>query len=245
LPVGEIEKNSTNDLIKDIESIREKLKIDRWAVIGGSWGSTLALLYAQKHPERVHALFLRSIFLARRKDLLWLIRKDGAGNFLPDFLKQSEKIAEGLSLKRDHLFFKKTYQLFLKTKNSALKKEIARLILGFEYSISSLDLKIELPYPEDIDENLLNSTKIFLHYASNNFFIEENQILKNIKKIQNIPVFIVHGRYDLICPPEQAYTLYQSLPKAKLFWDNFAGHSLSYTGKMAVRDQIKNFFRKK
>ncbi len=245
LPAGEIKENTTSDLIKDIESIRERLKIDRWAVLGGSWGSTLALLYAQTHPERIQVLFLRNIFLARKKDLEWMIERKGVGNFLPDLLEQAEEIAKNLKIKRDSFFFKSAYQRFLQTKDPLLRKKIARLALGFEYTILSLDLKTDLPYLEDIDDNLLNSTKIFLHYCANDFFIKKNQILDNIQRIKDIPVFIFHGRYDLVCPPEQAYTLYKSLPKAKLFWDNFAGHSLSYNGKMLMKETIKDFYRTK
>ncbi|GIW62576.1 MAG: hypothetical protein KatS3mg090_0402 [Patescibacteria group bacterium] len=119
------------------------------------------------------------------------------------------------------------------------KKKITALLFGLESSIFRIDVPIAELKEEDVDEKMTASAKIYFHYLANNFFIKENQILKNIEKIKHIPTLILHGRYDIVCSLEGAYTLHKHLSNSELFITNFAGHSIGWDGKMWMKKEIK------
>ncbi|NOY14882.1 MAG: prolyl aminopeptidase [bacterium] len=240
-PAGEINQNTTQHLIQDIEKLRRRLNIDKWYVTGGSWGSTLALLYAQKHPKVVKGLILRNIFLARQKDNSWLYQPDGVGQFFPDKVKPVEKYLKKHNLSWDNLIFH-AYQT-LKTGSFNQQKTITALIYGWEHSLMSLDVPVHQTTPQEIDQETIASARIFTHYAANDFFIKNNQIIKNTSKIKHIPTAIIHGRYDMVCPLQQAYTLHQHLPNSQLFITNFAGHQLTWDGRILVKLSIKQLIQ--
>lgn len=225
-PHASLEKNTTWDLVEDLEKLREHLKVDKWVVFGGSWGSSLGLAYAETHPERVKALILRGIFLCRKKDIDWFLGQ-GAEKLFTDAWEQflapvPEKERGGL------LSF---YYKALTSENAALREKAAVAWAGWEARIAKLQFDPEF-FQEFIKSGHAESiSRIECHFFKNNCFFEtDNWLLENIEKIKEIPGVIVHGRYDVICPFENAWDLHKAWPKAKLEIIPVAGHSATEVG---------------
>lgn len=224
-PFAELRENTTSDLINDFETIRKKLKIDRWMIFGGSWGSTLGLAYAQAHPEVVTELVLRGIFLGRRKEIAWLYQH-GASEVFPDMWEHYiAPIPQ--ELRGDFLA---AYHKLLTGDNEELKRKAAKAWSIWEGSTSKLyidDESIERFAGEDFS---LAFARIENHFFINQLFLEEAQLLKNAHKIRNIPGVIVQGRYDMVCPTASAWDLHKAWPEAKLEIIPDAGHSATEPG---------------
>ncbi len=203
-----------------METIRELLGIESWVLFGGSWGSTLALLYAQAHPQRVNGMILRGIFLCRRRDIDWFYR-DGANRIFPD---QWAELLKALRLsKNDDVL--QAYNKMLNGDNELQRMAAAKAWSAWEGGCSTLR-----PNPSAMGHYVdghtaLSLSKIEVHYFLNHGFIEENQILDNMEKISHIPGSIVHGRYDMICPIEQAVELHHRWPGSELSIIRDAGHA--------------------
>ena len=218
-PLGEIEDNTTPHLVADMETLREKLGIERWLVFGGSWGSTLALAYAERHPERVSALVLRGIFLCRRSEIDWFLY--GIENVFPearrmlvDFLPEAER---GNVLP--------AYYARLTNPDPAVHLPAARVWSTFEGSCSTL-----LPSPETVahfsgDQVALGLARIEAHYFMHDIFLTQNSLLDNVGRIRGIPAVIVQGRYDMVCPIVSADELHRAWPEAEYIVIPDAGHS--------------------
>jgi proline iminopeptidase len=224
IPVGEIRENTTNDLVEDIEKLRGFLKIEKWIVHGGSWGSALALLYAEKYPEQILHLVLNGIFLARKQEIDWVF-EGGPRMFYPDLWNLFNKNVADLS--GDGTLEK--YIKFFESPLEQINIEKLKNWCAWEGALSRFDSRNEIIDWDDMQvvSDIYNEAKINLHYNKNRFFIGENQILENINNIQNISADIVHGRYDLDCPVKNAYELKNALPHAKLHIIQLAGHSSS------------------
>lgn len=218
-PYGELENNSTQDLINDMELLREHLGIEKWVLFGGSWGGALALLYAQQHTEKVSAMIIRGIFLARQKDSDWFM-DDGAGRIYPEcwqnlvssIPKQDRaNLVQGLydALNSDN-------ELTQRRAAKAWATWGAQVALGIDYQKEG-----EI---EHASEEMVKQVRMELHYALNNYFISENQILKYCDKLTEIPTIIIHGRYDLVCPIEAAMSLHNALPEAQYIVLPDSGH---------------------
>ncbi len=225
-PFSELRENTTWDLVADIERIRMELKIEKWAVFGGSWGSTLALAYAQTHPEQCLKLFLRGIFMLRRKELIWFYQ-EGASKIFPD----------AFSLYRDHIpeierhDLMQAYYKRLTSPDLEIRKAAAKRWSIWEGVTSRLipDPKAEEKFGGDEFADAF--ARIECHYFINHgFFEHEDQLLRNLPKIRKIPAVIVHGRYDVVCPVENAWELHQAWPEAKLYIIGESGHSLAEAG---------------
>ena len=241
-PQGKIENNTTADLLSDLELVRKELNIDKWIVSGGSWGSTLALLYAEKHPNAVLGLFLSNIFLARKRDQRWLLREGGASRFFPDVWDKVQKKLDENNISREN-----TYEHMLEILNGDNfedKQRVTSIVGGWEGNLMTLETNFEYSEPKDITEEDINGTKIFIHYDLNDYFIEDNQIQKNINNIRNIPTYIVHGRYDVVCPPEQAFLLHKNLNNSVLEFTNFDGHKLNNESKRLMSYMFREFLTK-
>lgn len=223
-PQGELKGNTTQELVEDLEKLKNHLNISNWIVSGASWGTTLALVYAQEYPGSVKALLLRSIFLARKIDTDW-IYTSGAEKFFPDYWEPLQKYLKKNNLKNRDLL-KHLYQIVTSNNPIGAQKAVA-LLKNWEANLLKLIPWDVLQKPEKVTQNEINSTKIELHYRVNNHFLEEDQILSNISAIKNIPTTIIHGRYDMICPFEQAWTLHKALPNSKLVKVSRAGHHSS------------------
>lgn len=218
-PLGSIAENSTPQLIEDIEALRRHLGIERWLLFGGSWGSTLAIAYAQAHPERVTACVLRGIFLGRDSEVDWFLH--GMSTVFPDahaqflgFLPEEERgdILEG-------------YRRRLNDPDPRVHEPAARAWSIYEGSCSTL-----LPHPETVstfarDRAALGLARIEAHYFAHHLFLPPAGLLGHMDRIAHIPAEIVQGRYDMVCPPKSAFELAALWPAAHLTVIPDAGHS--------------------
>ena len=218
-PFGKIAGNSTADLITDLEAIRQDLSLDTWVLFGGSWGAALALLYAQQYQQRVRALVLRGVFLARRQDMDWFIT-DGANKIYPELFEGLLAALPEHSVKER---VESLYQTVFGTDHQAAIKAAqaweawgSQLAVGVDYSADDGG--------GDDEEKLVAQVKMELHYAKNHYFIEDNQILNQCATLTDIPAVIIHGRQDLVCPLEAGWRLARALPQADFNVLPAAGH---------------------
>ncbi len=224
-PHASLERNTTPDLISDMERIREHLAVDRWVVFGGSWGSTLGLLYAEAHPRRVLALILRGIFLCRRHEIAWFYQQ-GASRIFPDYWQ--DFIAPIPEPERDKLL--KAYYERLTGDD-----ELARMAAAKAWSMWEGRCVTLLPSGSVRDffgspHVALSLARIEAHYFINDCFLSPNQILRDAHRLANIPGVLVHGRYDIVCPLENAVQLKKAWAKAQLVVVPDGGHAASEPG---------------
>lgn len=228
-PHAALQNNTTQDLIEDIEKIRKHLGIEKWVVAGGSWGSTLALAYAETHPECVSGLIVRGIYLCTAKEIQWFYQ-EGASQFYPDYWK--DFLAPIPPSEQDNL-------LHAYYKRLTGSNEIARMQTAKAWSLWEARTATLTPHKALLDHfsnphTALSLASIEAHYFVNNGFLENDQLLRDAHILKNIPCFIIHGRYDMICPLEQAYALHNALPLSELFIVQGAGHAASETGITAA-----------
>ena len=224
-PHAELEGNTTQALVADMEIIREKLEINRWVLFGGSWGSTLSLVYAETHVDRVMALIVRGIFLCREKEISWFYQR-GADRIFPDFWQ--DFLAPIPESEHDNLL--KAYYQRLTSDNEIAQMHAAKAWSIWEGRTATLSQNKNVIDHFAHAHTALSLARIESHYFMHDSFLEENQILNNADKLQNIPGIIVQGRYDLICPMESAWELHQAWPKAELKIIADAGHSATEAG---------------
>ena len=225
-PHAELRENTTWTLVADIERLREKLGIEKWVVFGGSWGSTLALAYAETHPERCLGLILRGIFLLRRKELLWFYQ-EGASWLFPDawdeYLKPIPEVERGDLMS--------AYYRRLTSDDPEVRMNAARAWSIWEGSTSKLhpDPKVIERFAGDTFAEAF--ARIECHYFVNGAFLRtDTQLLDDATKIAHLPGVIVQGRYDVVCPAASAWALHKQWPKAELKLIGDAGHSISEPG---------------
>ncbi|MCG8672165.1 MAG: prolyl aminopeptidase [Pseudomonadales bacterium] len=224
-PHGCIEANTTQLLIDDIEAIREHLSIDQWVVFGGSWGATLGLLYAQTFPEKVEALVLRGIFLSREKDLTWLY-KNGANRIFPDAWKAFLKLIP----KQEQENLLQAYSKRLNGDDEITRMAAAKAWSCWEGSCATLKPSSSVMDHFTSPHTALSLAKMEVHYFLNHSFIKENQIIDQMDRIAHLPGVIVHGRYDMVCPLDNAIALAEAWPNAELNIIREAGHASSEPG---------------
>ncbi len=224
-PHCELSDNTPDDLIADIEAIRELLEVERFVLFGGSWGSTLSLLYAQRHPERVSAMVLRGIFLCRRRDLDWLYR-DGANRVFPDHWEAFIGILP--EEERDDPVG--AYHRRLTGEDEVARMAAAKAWAAWEGNCAKLRPSAETMARFTRPHNALALAAIETHYFRDRRFFEENPILENMGRIDRIPGHIVHGRYDMVCPLDNALALHGRWPASELHIIRDAGHSASEPG---------------
>ena len=219
IPYGEISQNSTDHLIADISSIADYLSIEKFHIYGGSWGSTLALLYAEACPERVISLVLRGVFLCRRNDIQWFYQY-GASEIYPAYWDDYISIVD--KSRTDDILTE--YHKMIFSDDETLANKACKEWSLWEGRSSCLYHTLDVV--NAFDECSVSLARIESHFFVNECFIEENQIIKNIDKISHIPCTIVHGQYDVVCPIRQAYDLNQVYLKSRLIVAEDAGHSL-------------------
>ena len=220
-PHADLRDNTTWDLVADIEKLRAKLRIDRWQVFGGSWGSTLALAYAESHPERVTELVLRGIFMLRRWELEWFYQK-GCDALYPDawetYLDAIPEVERGDLMS--------AYHRRLTSPDARTRTDAARAWSVWEGATSFLWQDKSHIESSAEDEFALAFARIECHYFVNGgFFEHDDQLLRNVERIRNIPAVIVQGRYDVVCPLRSAWDLHRAWPEADLHIVQDAGHS--------------------
>lgn len=225
-PFADLRENTTWDLVSDIEKLRNHLSIAKWAVFGGSWGSTLALSYAIKHPDSCTKLFLRGIFLLRKKEIDWFYQ-EGCSKIYPDAWEEYVKPIP-MEERQD---FVKAFHKRLTSEDPKVRKDAAKAWSVWEGSTSKLIPEADVVARFGEDEFADAFARIECHYFINKgFFSEDNFLLNNIDKIRHIPTVIVQGRYDVVCPAESAWDLHRAFPEAEFYLIADAGHSLSEKG---------------
>jgi proline iminopeptidase len=218
-PQGERTDNTTQSLLEDLEAIRQQLAIERWLLFGGSWGAALALLYAQQYRQHVNGLILRGSFLAREKDLRWFIADGVPRIYAEQWLRLLSAVPEA---ERGDILGAIDRQL-LGTDQLA-QRRMARewalwtncVALGEEFDAGATG--------EHVPAHVLNQARIELHYALNRYFIAEGETLAHCERLRELPIILIHGRRDLVCPLEAAFTLQGRLPHAQLRVLRNAGH---------------------
>jgi proline iminopeptidase len=224
-PHATLENNTMADLVTDIEVIRRHLSVDRWVVFGGSWGSTLGLAYAEAYPERVLGMILRGIFLCRDEDIHWIYQQ-GASRLFPDYWQDFiAQIPED-----EHEDFVSAYYRRLAGDDEVMRMRAAEAWSKWEGRCATL-----LPSPELMAHFTqpflaLSLARIECHYFMNQSFMRPNQLLDEATVLRDIPGVIVHGRYDGICPVDQAWALHRAWPRSELNIIPDAGHAASEPG---------------
>jgi proline iminopeptidase len=222
-PFASLEANTTPHLVADIEKIRAHLGIERWLVFGGSWGSTLALAYAEAHPDRVTGLVLRGIFLGRPEELRWFNEQDGGARCIfperwarfRDFIPEAE---------RGNMI--EAYWRRLDGNVEAVQLAAARAWSAYEGGSTTLAHDPDAGGDFDEPHHAVSLARLEAHYFRNGMFLEPNQLLRDVGRLGAIPATIVHGRYDIICPVKTAFELHQAWPEAE-FHIVLAGHAAS------------------
>ncbi len=229
-PHAELSRNSTDLLVADIEAIRRELGVERWLLFGGSWGSTLSLVYAETHPERVLGLILRGIFLCRPEDVSWFYQH-GCSRVFPD--AWLEFIAHIPDAERHDLLT--AFHRRLIGSNEVERLSAARAWSTWEGKCATLDPSPALVERFANAHTALSLARIEAHYFINDSFLKPNQILRDAHRLKDIPGVIVHGRYDMVCPVDQAFALHEAWPTARLQIIRDAGHA---SGEAGILDAL-------
>lgn len=224
-PHANLDDNTTGHLVADMERIREHLGIERWVLFGGSWGSTLSLAYAESHPTRVLAMILRGIFLCRPHEIRWFYQ-EGASRIFPDhwqdYLSHIPENEHGNLLLAYH-------------RRLTGEDEIARMSAAKSWSVWEGRCSTLLP-DEDVRERFidphfaLSLARIESHFFMNDIFLDYNQLLRDAHRLADIPGIIVHGRYDIVCPIENAFELHRAWPGSQLRVIPDSGHAAGEPG---------------
>lgn len=229
-PHAGLEANTTWHLVEDIERLRQLVGCDKWLVFGGSWGSTLALAYAQTHPERVSALILRGIYTVTRAEIDWYYRF-GVSQMFPEAWERF--LAPIPETERDDLIA--AYRRRLTAEEEAIRLEAAQAWAIWEGTTITL-----LPRPE-VEQTFgdahfaLAFARLENHYFLHDCWLEPGQLLRDAGKLRGIPGEIIHGRYDMPCPVKTAYDLHRAWPEARLHIVEGAGHAATEPG---IRDRL-------
>ena len=227
-PLGELAGNTTDALVEDLERLRETLAIGRWHIFGGSWGSTLALAYAQRYPERCRSLILRGIFLMRRQEIDWFLF--GMRAIFPEAWRQFIEFLPAAE-RADPL---EGYWRCLIDPDPTVQLAAARSWSRYEGACSTL-----LPNPETVaaasgDTHALGLARIEAHYFRNNLMDPEDRLLRDIDRVRQVPAVIVQGRYDIVCPIATADELHAAWPEARYVVVPNAGHAAMEPGTRAA-----------
>ena len=229
LPHASLEANTTQHLIEDFELLRCELGISKWLLFGGSWGATLALAYAQAHPNRALGLILRGVFLGRQKDVDWIYEAGGASRMFADYWQVFQKPLVNTDAEATGEMVNTYYKLLCGT--DELKRfAAAKAWAAWEGSIATLNPRPHLGNDFSDGHFALALARIECHYFVNQCFFEPNQLLKNMHKISHLPGIIVHGRYDMICPAEQAFEVHALWQACQLHIVRDAGHAQQEPG---------------
>jgi len=238
IPRGELKDNTSAHLVADIERLRVARGIERWLVLGGSWGSTLALAYAEEHPERVCGLILRGVFLGRDREIDWFMH--GMKQFFPEAWQQF--VAPIPEMERTDLLL--AFHRRLIDVDPAVSFPACHAWGRYEASCVSLTPRPDAIARAGNEFVALPLARIEAHYFINHCFLAPNQLIDRIDRISHLPGCIVQGRYDVICPPAAALELAQAWPKAELTLVEAAGHSMWEPAILsALIDRLERFKR--
>lgn len=219
-PHGCLDDNTTWHLVNDIETIRQLLGIEKWVLFAGSWGVTLALLYAQQFKKHVLGMILRGAFLASKRDMDWFF-SDGVCRLFPELWQKFSTCLQQLDNSEKLM---QTYHRCLFADDSELNKKAALVWSEWTDSIVTWKLPKSDETPRDDIDKLIRKVRLEVHYAFNQYFLQENHLLNNIAKIQDVPCYLIHGRHDITCPVESSWLIHNALARSSLRILPNAGH---------------------
>jgi len=218
-PFAEIKENNTQYLVQDIERLRNHLNLDKIILFGGSWGATLALTYGQTYPDHVSAMVLRGVFTATQREIDHFYH-GGVGTFFPEVYSD---FVNGLPDPNRRPIPEYLFSL-IESREPQQRSKYSRLWAAYELKVCGLEI------PDQRVEDILGTMNPYAfarlenYYMANDCFLEEGQLLRNAARLKHIPIVMINGRYDVICPPINAFRLKQKLPHAKLVLAESAGH---------------------
>jgi len=218
-PYGGVEHNDTAALVADMERIREHFGIRQWLVFGGSWGATLALTYAETHPERVLGLVLRGSFLARRRDLAWFVG-DGANRLLP---MQWQRFVDNVGVPVDEGLIAHLHRAVFSSKNEVVERA-ARAWDAWSTAVVMFSLEQGADAGASDPASAIAKCRIEMHYAAHHYFLDDNQLLRDVHRLPRVPTTIIHGARDLTCTAEAAWALHCAIAGSRLEILRTAGH---------------------
>ncbi len=219
-PVNELRENTTDDLVEDMEKLREHLRIEKMQVFGGSWGSTLALAYAERFPHRVDSLVIRGIFLGTKQEIDHFYH-GGVGDYFPDVYARLVDVVPDPDKKN----YPRQLLNMLRDGRLDLKEKIGRAWAAYETKVGALQTTDEEVESILGEFDYYNFALLENHYMANNCFLEKGRLLHDAGKLSSIPTVIVHGRYDVICLPRVALQLHKAIAGSRLVFVEAAGHS--------------------
>ena len=234
IPFASLEENTTQHLVEDIEVLRNYFGIEKWMIMGGSWGSTLAVAYAIKYPSRVQSMILRGIFLASKSEIAWLYGPNGAALLFPEMYERYRNYLQEHPLvspcyKGIDDIIPGYYELLTHI-DVDVQREAAYEWNYWETSISQLQ-PYDIPKYDPLDDSIRALARIEAHFFINNTFLpqsDDNVLLEQAKQtLQDIPISIINGRYDAICPSITAYELHKAIPNSRYIIAPTSGHSTS------------------
>lgn len=223
-PHASLVNNTTWDLVSDMELIRETLGIDQWALFGGSWGSTLALAYAQQYPAHVSGMILRGIFLCRQRDIDWSYEQGhGIERIYPDYWQ--DYLAPIPEAERGNMVA--AYYQRLTGENEIARMQAAKAWSVWEGRTANLQPKESVMAHFSDPYTAMSVARIEAHYFTHQGFFDDDQLIRDAQRIAHLPGSIIHGRYDMICPLEQALALHEAWPNADFHIIPGCGHAAS------------------
>lgn len=239
-PHLELKNNNTQQLVEDIEALRKHLKLDKLTIFGGSWGTTLALMYAIKYPQNVAKMILRGVFLARQEDVDFLYEGKGANWFFP---KEYEAFKNAVAHLKGRTNIAKYYKALTNKKlDLEYRKKLAAIFYKWEFSLVSVR---EREFKKEYEREAYDLALLESHYFYNKSFMpSDNYILENADKFKHIPTYIIHGHFDIDTRLIGAYLLEQKLDNVKTYYNHMAGHSLLDSANLQaledILEQLKN-----
>lgn len=223
LPFGEMTENTTQDLIADMEKLRQHMGVEKWLLFGGSWGSALSVLYGEAHPDRCLGFILRGVFLATHAQTaqVWYGMRDHYPEVWEEFVSFVPENERGDLLQAFHKR--------INHPDPQIHLPAARAFMKYDLSCA---FALQPPPVELLNDDrvIVGTTRTFVHYCMNNLFLRDNQLLDELSRITHLPAIIVHGRFDTICRPLSAYTLHKQWPGSQLIIVPDAGHSAAEPG---------------
>ena len=236
-PFGELKENNTKELVEDIEKLRLHLNIiNPISIFAGSWGSTLALLYARKYPQKVKRMILRGIFTCTFEEQDYFYRADGAARFSP--VKWNNLVS---ALPKGKGTLQKRINNLFESSDKKGRMKWCRLLADYEYSFFNVS-NVDFEKAMTDFEKVYTEMRLNIYYQANRFFLKDKEILKNISKIRKIPLTIIHGMNDLVCLPVAAWNLHKLLPHSEFHLIPEAGHTSSHPNmQQALLKALRNW----
>ena len=242
-PAGEVADNTTAHIVSDMERLRTTLGVPRWFVAGSSWGSAVALVYAETFPEVVAGLLLSAVFLADETTDTWAFANgDGVARLFPDGWKEWQTGLERLGLTQLSRTEQQQQLYELICQGTAKQRAaVAALMNNWEVNLLSRNIPVQFRRAEDMTDADIFSTTIFLHYQVNKYFLELQQIEQALDRLGTVPIIIVHGRYDVLCPPAGAMAVAMRVAVAEVVWLPESHHVFSGDGAVARMYVFRDF----